>query len=393
MVGEAGIGKTRLISTLVADALAQGCRVLIGHCHESDSILPFGPWVDACRSGEVSADEEILGALHPARRAELTRLLPEAGLAGLPAASDGALPLFESVAELIEQVANRQPLVLVLEDLHWADEMSLRLLAFVSRRIPAWTALLVATAREDELAHASMARRTVEELSHASEAAPAVLSPLSRSDTALLVRALARVGSDARTVAQVEERIWTMSEGNPFVAVEAMHALDQVSLSDGAGDEGAAVSLPASVRDLVVRRLDRLGARSQQLAALAAVIGRWFDFALLHSASGMEERDAAEAVDEMVRHHVLQAVGNRLDFTHDRVRDVAYGRLLPPRRRLLHRAVAEALETAGSGPRHAAGVPPGVGSPSKASSSLITPSAANCGRRPCSISGRPAPRR
>jgi hypothetical protein len=138
VVGEAGIGKTRLISTLVADALAQGCRVLIGHCHESDSILPFGPWVDACRSGEVSADEEILGALHPARRAELTRLLPEAGLAGLPAASDGALPLFESVAELIEQVAARQPLVLVLEDLHWADEMSLRLLAFVSRRIPAW---------------------------------------------------------------------------------------------------------------------------------------------------------------------------------------------------------------------------------------------------------------
>ena len=94
-------------------------------------------------------------------------------------------------------------------------------------------------------------------------------------------------------------------------------------------DEGAAVSLPASVRDLVVRRLDRLGARSQQVAAVAAVIGRRFDFALLHSASGMEERDAAEAVDEMVRHHVLQAVGNHLDFTHDRVRDVAYGRLLP----------------------------------------------------------------
>ena len=358
VVGEAGIGKTRLISALVADALAQGCRVLIGHCHESDSILPFGPWVDACRSGEVSADEEILGALHPARRAELTRLLPEAGLAGLPAASDGALPLFESVAELIEQVANRQPLVLVLEDLHWADEMSLRLLAFVSRRIPAWTALLVATAREEELAHASMARRTVEELSRASEALPAVLSPLSRSDTALLVRALARVGSDALTVARVEARIWTMSEGNPFVAVEAMRALDQASLSDGARDEGAAVSLPASVRDLVARRLDQLGTRSQQLVAVAAVIGRRFDFTLLHSASGMEERDVAEAVDEMVRHHLLQAVGNQLDFTHDRVRDVAYGRLLPPRRRLLHRAVAEVLETAGSGLGHATGVPP-----------------------------------
>ena len=118
------------------------------------------------------------------------------------------------------------------------------------------------------------------------------------------------------------------------------------------------VSLPASVRDLVARRLDRLGARSQQLAAVAAVIGRGFDFTLLHSASGMDERDAAEAVDEMVRHHVLQAVGNQLDFAHDRIREVAYGRLLAPRRRLLHRAVAEALETAGSGPGDATRVPP-----------------------------------
>ena len=358
VVGEAGIGKTRLVSSLVTDALSQGCRVLIGHCHESDSILPFGPWVDACRGGEVSADEEILDALHPTRRAELTRLLPEASIASLPPASDGALLLFESVAGLIEQVAARQPLLLVLEDVHWADEMSLRLLAFVSRRIPAWTALLIVTAREEELADGSMARRTVEDLSRASQATPVVLSPLSRPDTDLLVRALTRVGSDAPTVAHVGEQIWAMSEGNPFVAMEAMRALDQDSLRDEAREAHGALALPARVRDLVARHLDRLSARSQQVAAVAAVIGRQFDFTLLHSASGVDERDAAEAVDEMVRHHVLQAIGNQLDFTHDRVRDVAYGRLLPPRRRLLHRAVAEALETAGSGPGHATGVPP-----------------------------------
>jgi DNA-binding SARP family transcriptional activator/predicted ATPase len=348
VVGEAGIGKTRLVSALAADALSLGCRVLIGRCHESDSILPFGPWVDACRSGEISADDEILGALHPARRAELSRLLPEAHVAGLPRAGNSALPLFEGVTELIEQVAARQPLVLVLEDLHWADEMSLRLLAFVSRRVPSWTTLLVVTAREEELADASMARRTVEELSRAPEGVPVVLSPLSRPDTALLVRALGRVGSDAPTVARVEEQIWAMSEGNPFVTVEAMRALDQRSLWDGPREAPGALALPASVRDLVGRRLDRLSVRSRPLAALAAVIGRRFDFALLHSASGVEEREAAEAVEEMVRQRVLQAVGNELDFTHDRVREVVYGRLLPPRRRLLHRAVAEALETMGA---------------------------------------------
>ena len=352
VVGEAGIGKTRLINTLVADALSQGCRVLIGRCHESDSILPLGPWVDACRSGEVSGDEEILGALHPARRAELTRLLPEAGMAGLTPASDSALPLFESVVQLIEQVAARQPLVLVLEDVHWADEMSLRLLAFVSRRIPAWTVLLVTTAREEELADASMARRTLEELSRAPQAVRVVLSPLSRPDTALLVRALTRVGSDAPAVAQLEAQVWAMSEGNPFVVVEAMRSLDQDSLWRGAREGSGGLTLPARVRDLVARRLDRLSARGQQLAAVAAVIGRRFDFTLLECASGLDERDAAEAVEEMVRHHVLRAVGNQLDFTHDRIRDVAYGRLLAPRRRVLHRAVADALEALGAGTIH-----------------------------------------
>jgi DNA-binding SARP family transcriptional activator len=346
VVGEAGIGKTRLVSALAADALTRGCRVLIGRCHESDSILPFGPWVDACRGSAVSSDEEVLGALHPTRRAELARLLPEAGRAGLPRTSESALPLFESVAGLIEQVAARQPLVVVLEDLHWADEMSLRLLAFVSRRVPAWTALLVGTAREEELVEASLARRTLEDLSRAPQAAPIVLSPLSRPDTDLLVRALARVGSDAPSVAHVEERVWATSEGNPFVAVEAIRSLDQ-SLGPGVGDDSGALTLPARVRDLVARRLDRLSARSQRLAAVAAVIGRQFDFTLLTTASGVEERDAAEAIEEMVRHHVLQALGDQLDFTHDRVRTVAYDRLLPPRRRILHRAVAAALEAAG----------------------------------------------
>ena len=269
VVGEAGIGKTRLISALVTDALSEGCRVLIGLCHESDSILPFGPWVDACRSGGVSADEEILGALHATRRAELTRLLPEAGVAGLPPASDSALPLFESVAELVEHIAARHPLVLVLEDVHWADEMSLRLLAFVSRRIPARRVLMIATARDEEFADFSNARRTLAELMRGPQAIQITLSPLSRADTMLLVRALAPVGTE---VARAEGHIWAMSEGNPFVVVEAMRAFDETMSS-----------LPASVRDLVSERLDRLSGQSQELAAAAAVIGRRFDFTLLAS--------------------------------------------------------------------------------------------------------------
>ena len=341
VLGEAGIGKTRLVTTLWADALSAGCKVLIGHCHESDSILSFGPWVDAVRSGGVGADQEVLGAMHPARRGELTRLLPEASIAGLPSASAAALPLFESVAELIEQLAAREPLVVMLEDLHWADEMSLRLLAFVSRRIPPWKVLVVATVRDEELIDASIARQILADLSRTPGTTPVTLAPLSRSDTGLLVQALVRAGADAPAVAEVEGRVWAMSEGNPFVAVEAMRVLDRDRLRRDVDD---ALALPASVRALTVRRLERLAPAAQRVTGVAAVIGRQFDFALLRAACGGDEREVAEAVEEMVRHRVLEAAGHQLDFAHDRVREIAYARLLAPQRRLFHRAVAEALE-------------------------------------------------
>src|SRR5437667_5554174 len=108
--------------------------------------------------------------------------------------------------------------------------MSLRLLAFVGRRIPAWPALLVATARDEELLDASMTRRMLEELTRAPDATSVALSALSRPDTASLVRALARVGRDTPIRAQVEKQIWAMSEGNPFVAVELARALEQHDL-------------------------------------------------------------------------------------------------------------------------------------------------------------------
>jgi DNA-binding SARP family transcriptional activator len=357
VVGEAGIGKTRVVGALAAEALARGCRVLVGNCHESDSILPFAPWVDACRGGGLGGDEEVLGDLHPARRAELARLLPEAGRPGLPPAGDSPLPLFESVAALLEGVAARQPLLLVLEDMHWADEMSVRLLNFVGRCVPAWPALLIVTAREEELGDAARARHALDELARAPRATPIRLAPLSRADIARLVRALAAVGTEAAP-GDLEEGIWAMSEGNPLVAVEAMLAFSAEHRGAGAPAGAGGLSLPERVRELIARRLDRLSARGQSLAAVAAVIGRRFDFALLRSAGRVDEHEAADAVEEMVRHHVLRTVGGQLEFTHERVRDVAYGRLVAPRRRLLHAAVVEALEAGSPPDADPAGAPP-----------------------------------
>jgi DNA-binding SARP family transcriptional activator len=340
LVGEAGIGKTRLLMALAADASRQQTRVLLGRSYESEQIFPFGPWVDAFRTGQLITDNQVLNELNPVWRAELARLLPELDAPGLPPPSDEYLRLFESVAKCIEGLAARQPVLVMLEDLHWADEMSLRLLAFLARRIQAAPILVVATAREEELASAPVLGRVLEELTREPHFRRLALLPLSRTDTTALVRSLARAGYEGSSLARLCEQVWALSEGNPFLVVEIM----------GARHEGATpqpltgLSLPERVRQIIAGRLERLGDRGHALVATAAVIGREFDFALLERATGLGEREAAEGLEELVRRRVLHGVGERFDFTHDRIREVVYTELLPPRRKLVHRQVAEALE-------------------------------------------------
>ena len=345
VIGEAGVGKTRLLSEVAAEASARGSRVLFGRSYESAQILPFGPWVDAFRAGGLIVDDVVVGGLSSVWRAELTRLFPELGVPELPAPSDDYLRLFESVASLVAHVASMQPLALMLEDLHWADEMSLRLLSFLGRRVHAWPVLVVVTAREEELVDVEGLRRALTELRGQAHVTEVVLSPLSRDETGRLVRHLTAAGREARAVARLEEQAWAASEGNAFVVVETVRALREGTRLE----EPARLTLPERVREVVVRRVERVSDRGRQLLSLAAVIGRAFDFALLQRASGLTDRDAAEAVEELVRRRMLHGVDDGFDFTHDRIREVVYGALLPPRRKLLHGDVAAALEALTAG--------------------------------------------
>jgi len=341
VLGEAGIGKSRLIAELVGDAVERGGHVLLGGGHESDQILPFGPWVDCFRTGQVTQDLEVLQSLGPVWRAELARLLPDLEVPGSePVTGTGDyLRLFESIAKLLAHLAARSPLVLILEDLHWADDMSLRLLAFLGRRVEAWPVLVVATAREEELTDAPSFRRALEDLGRA-RLVRLTLAPLSRADTMALVRALTRTGTDEAAVARLETQVWIASEGNPFIVVETMRALRDGAAPDASGS----LPLPQRVGEVLARRLERVSDKSQPLVAVAAVIGREFDFPLLQRAADVDEREAAECMEELVRRRLLHGVGERFDFTHDRIRELAYSRLLPLRRKLLHRRVGEALE-------------------------------------------------
>src|SRR5262249_10286039 len=162
--------------------------------------------------------------------------------------------------------------------------------------------------------------------------------PLSRPDTLTLVRTLAR-NADESWLDRVGEHAWHTSSGNPFVVVETVRAHAQgATLGQGRG-----LGLPERVRDVVGRRLERLSEHAQALTAVASVIGREFEFPLLQQAAGLGEEEAAVSLEELVRGRVLHGLGERFDFTHDRIREVAYTRILMPRRKLIHRRVAEAI--------------------------------------------------
>lgn len=343
VIGEAGVGKSRLLAEVAAEAVARGGRVLVGRCYEAEQILPFAPWVDAFRTGHVDRDTEAIEGLNPPWRTELARLLPELGVPGHGPPQDPVdyRQLFESVAQLVRHLVLPRPVMLILEDLHWGDEMSLRLLSFVGRRLRAWPLLVVGTAREEDLAGSPLLRRTLEDLARDQRLVELRLAPLSKEETLTLVRTLAPAASNEAVMTGLAEQVWLISEGNPFAVVESVRALPK----DPAADPSAKLAVPRRVREAVVRHLEALSERSRDLTTVAAVIGREFDFRLLQRSAGLEEHEAAESLEELVRRRVLHNVGERFDFTHDRIREVAYGRLLRERQRVLHARIASSMET------------------------------------------------
>ncbi len=340
VLGEAGIGKSRLVEAGAEEFRRRGGRVLVGRAYEAEQVLPFRPWVDAFRSGEAVGVEALAG-LKRVWRAELGRLFPEWADAATGAPLDeDSLRLFEAVTQLVGHLAADRPLLLVLEDMHWADESSLRLLSFLAHRIERWPVAVVVTLREEEIGANAVGATVVRDLGHEHVLAQVTLAPLSRRDTGALVTSLAPAGSATTELARLSDQAWEASRGHPFMVVEIMRALEQGAVPRTT----ATLPLPERVREVIAGRLGRLGERTRQLAGVAAVIGRPFDFRLLQRAAGLPELDTAEGVEELVRRRILQGVGEQLAFVHDRTREVAYAQLLPPVRRLLHGLVARALE-------------------------------------------------
>ena len=340
--GEAGIGKSRLIQEYLTVGTKDGLRFSFGRCHETERTLPFRSWIDALRPDDAALARAVAERLGAATAAQLAPLLPELSPTPASAAPAGAAPvvLFDPLLALVTALAAEGPLIIVIEDLHWADSMSAQFLAFLGRRIHRLPVLVLGSMRPEEMVDAPVLARAVSELREDGRFEEIELSPLTEDESRELLRAL-RPSSRARAhEASLADDIVAISEGNPFVIVESTRVMQDrhASLSP------QTLRVGSGVQELVAARLDRLADLPRQCAAVAAAIGTEFSFPLLARAARVSDHDAADAVEALVRRRILDNVGDRLDFCHDWIRLVAYEGQLPPKRALLHAAIGEALE-------------------------------------------------
>lgn len=347
--GEAGIGKTRLAEELMEGVRRVGAVCLTARCYAGQAALAYGPFVEAGRAALMSPEAGgRLKGLAAHQRVEVARLLPELRTPDLPEAPPldspgGQSRFFEGVRQgLLALCAGPAPGLLFVDDAQWLDEASLELLAYLVRRLPGEGAApaVLLTWRGEDVPPGHRLRALFAEAERAGLAQHLTLSRLQLADVEQLSRsAVGALPSD------IAEQLYRETEGSPLFVVEYLKAL---SANPSAGAEWA---LPATVRDLLATRLAALSEVAQQVLAAAAVIGRSFDLETVQAASGRGEDETIAALEELgARGHILEtrAAGGRpaasaYDFSHDKLRALAYERTSLVRRRLLHRRVAEAL--------------------------------------------------
>jgi tetratricopeptide (TPR) repeat protein len=339
LVGEAGIGKTRLAMALAAEARASGFLPVWGRCREGEGAPVYWPWVQAIRSS--LADRSGPAA------AELQDVLSElrtqdAGESGSQAHARFAL--FDRVTSALGAAARDRPLLIVLDDLHWADVGSLRLLEFLAPELSAAPVVVLGTLRETD----AMSRPD----------AAALLAGLMRSARRITLSGLAqqavrdlladRLGGEPR--AELVEHVLQVTGGNPFLLLEVA---DVLAADAGAASDVSRLSTPLTIgaRGLLRRRAGALPPESFPVLHAAAVMGHDFDVDTLALALGRSPEAILDALDPALRHGVVRQVTDMLGryaFVHALIREAIYEDLPPARRTGLHAAIAGALETRGA---------------------------------------------
>ena len=339
--GEAGIGKSRLVAELATHARGRGDLVLEGACASlgSGEGLPFGPIAEALRGLLRSGDRALLDDVIDPTTRELGRLIPDF----LRNDGDGFLQdapadwaqtrLFDAFLTLLERLGERRSVVLLTEDIHWADRSTRDLLDFVARRLRNERVLVIATYRTDELHRRHPLRPWLAEMSRLARVEQIELARFERDEVAKLLAAI----EGRRPSASIVEAIAHRAEGNPFFSEELLAA--------GSADSNV---LPARLRDVLLGRIGSLSAPASRLVEAASAAGRTVDHDLLGTVLGMDDDALANAIEEAIASTIVvpvegDAAGGSYAFRHALLGEAVYDEILASERRRLHAAFSAAL--------------------------------------------------
>ena len=348
LVGEPGIGKSRLADELIRQARLRGVRILVGRCWEAGGAPAYWPWVQSLRAYLRDVAPELLRVQLGAGGGQIAQILPElrAILPDLPEPtsldSDGArFRLFDATAEFFKKASEHQPILLVLDDLHAADTPSLLLLQFLARELGSARMLVLGAYRDVDPIPEQSFTAMLAEIAREPVSRRLSLGGLSSDDVAEYVELSASEMASAELVVTLHEE----TEGNPLFVGETVRLLAVEGLRRES--TGAGISIPQSVRDVIARRLGHLSAECNRVLVLASVLGREFALDTLACVAGVSEDELLEVLDEAMTARVVSDIpggSSRLRFAHGLIRDTLYERLTTARRVRLHRLAVGALD-------------------------------------------------
>ncbi len=361
--GEVGVGKTRLVEELRGYGRLKGAKFLTGRCYEQEGSISYQPFIEAFRQyfRDVRLHEDLgnvrrmIKGLEP----ELVKLIPDISeIAREVTPSVKLTPeqeksrLFDAVYRFLVNISERNPIVILLDDLQWADEMTLQLLHYIARNIRNDRILLCGTYREEEV---SVGRHPLAELMRRMSRERILqrisLARLSLEEVQQMLYSL--LGTKDLS-SDFEMMIYEETEGNPFFIEEVIKSLVEegvLYLYNGVWKkkmETIKIEIPPTISDVVERRLDSLDEEKREFMSIAAVIGKEFDFDVLMEVSGRDEDELLDIIDELLRTRLIgedkASKGDRYYFAHVKIREVLYEEINARRRRRLHRKIGEVIE-------------------------------------------------